>query len=153
MEPKAVNEPAGSVSAEPGYHRVQCYNRDTKEFLGWLGTYDANVWIISKDNYEKWKDYIAYCKFSYASGDDTYLEKSTVPYDRWLGLGDSSYAVWGLTGGRNNPIIYNADHTISLKEKPERKLYGPYGHGSYVCWSDNDNNQNIITLVMETTES
>ena len=43
--------------------------------------------------------------------------------------GASSYA---------EPVLYNADHTISLKADATKFLYGPYGD-QWVCWGDNEN--------------
>jgi hypothetical protein len=128
---------------------MACYNLATNQLVGYLGaggSLNADVSIVAD------KADGAAVKWAYV-GSDTYLEKDTTPDDRYMGLGVRSYACWGLwtPTGWVNPIVYNPDHTISLKADLSRKLYGPYRYlgSDWAVWSEpGDNNQNILRFEM-----
>jgi hypothetical protein len=126
------------AGSDDGYVPMKCYNLSTGDFVGWLGTYGNNVDLVHS------VEEAARLKFS-SYGSDLYLRKETDPADRYLGLGWNGYATWGVTGGWNDPIVYNGDHSISLKTDSKRKLYGPYGN-DWVCWSGGEDNQNILRI-------
>jgi hypothetical protein len=126
--------------ANANYRRMKCFDRMTKEFQGWLGSYGNNLDLVhSTDDaaYVAWSD----------QGSDKFLRKDAVPGDRYLGLGWNSYACWGLTGGWNDAVIYNDDKSVSLKIDPKRKLC-KYGN-DWIRWSEDNNNANILTLELE----
>jgi hypothetical protein len=128
------------VTGETVYRRMKCYNLMTGDFVGYLGTYNNNVDLVGKPEEA--------AKLAWSSyGSDMYLRKDTSPNDRYLGLGWNSYACWGLTGGWNDAVIFNKDKTISLKSDPKRKLY-KYGN-NWVCWSADEDNQNILRFEFE----
>ncbi len=127
--------------ARGNYGKMKCYNLSTGDFVGWLASYNNNVYLTQDESAAASVKWLSY-------KEHTYLEKETSPNDRYLGLGWNGYATWGLTGGWNDPIVYNADHTISLKTDPKRKLYGPYGN-QWVAWSGGEDNQNILRCELE----
>jgi hypothetical protein len=99
------------------YKKMKCFNLMTGDFKGYLGTHD---------NYLTVTDAAGAALLVWASeGEDLYLEKETTPDDRYLGLSERDYAGWGLKGGWRNPVLRNSDGSISLKENPGRKLFGP----------------------------
>lgn len=127
------------------YKKMKCFNLMTGDFKGYLGTHDNYLTVTNAEGA---------APLVWASeGEDLYLEKETTPDDRYLGLGDNSYANWGLKGGWRNPVKLNPDGTISLKDKPGRKLYGPYAKitADYVVWTEDgdENNQNILRFEFE----
>ena len=83
--------------------------------------------------------------------DQKWLAKDTSPNDQFAGVATQSYATWGLSGGWNNPVLWNADHTISLdpKYKPEYKNRSLYLYSGYCCWSDDATNSNILRFEFE----
>lgn len=139
--PRPVLQTDAAATSQGTYGKMRCYNLTTGEFVGWLGTYGNNVDLVHD------AESAAAVAWS-PHGSDMYLRKETSPNDRFLGLGWNGYATWGLTGGWNDPIIYNSDHTISLKTDPKRKLYGPYGN-DWVCWSGGEDNQNLLRCELE----
>lgn len=122
------------------YGVMKCINLATGQFLGYLGTaYNQYVDIVEDVKQAarlKW----------YGHNSDLYLDRQTDPNDRYLGVGYHSYACYGLwvPNGWVDAVLYNADKTISLKSDPKRKLY-KYGD-NYVCWSDGESNQNILSF-------
>jgi hypothetical protein len=116
------------------FRKLKCYYAGNGQLVGWLGDYNANVDVVTK---EKSAAEVAWSW--YAS--DMYLRKSTSPNDRFLGLGWHGYACWVLAGW-NDAVIYNADHTISLKSEPSRKLC-LYGN-NWVCWSEGESSRHIL---------
>jgi hypothetical protein len=127
------------VVADTGWRKMACYNLSTGELAGYLASSGNNAYLTQDVNGAENLQW-------YSNGADLYLRKDTDPNDRYLGVGWNSYACWGLwtPTGWVNPVIYNTDHTISLKGDPNRKLYGPEGNG-WVRWSaGNDQNQNIL---------
>jgi hypothetical protein len=139
--PKPGLHAGAELIKEVTYRKMKCTNKMTDEEIGWLGSYGNNLDIVHSVEQGAnlvWSSH----------GKDVYLRKETSPADRYLGLGWNSYACWGLTGGWNDAVIYDIDnHTIALKSDPKRKLC-LYGN-DWVCWSDDDNNQNILTFVFE----
>ncbi|MDC0667925.1 hypothetical protein [Nannocystis radixulma] len=126
------------------YKKMKCFNLMTGEFVGYLGTHDNYVTVTDANGAANlvWA----------SSGADLYLEKDTTPNDRYLGLADQDYAGWGLKGGWRNPVLFNSDGSISLKDDPRRKLYGPVSKitANYVAFTEaGDNNQNILRFEME----
>ena len=137
------------TNVSDSYKKMACYNLATNQLVGYVGaggSLNASVSIVAN------KADGANVKWAPA-GSDMYLEKDTDPNDRYLGVGTSSAACWGLwtPTGWINPIVYNPDRTISLKEDPRRKLYGPYRllGSDWAYWSEpGDNNQNILRFEM-----
>ena len=137
------------TNVSDSYKKMACYNLATNQLVGYVGaggSLNASVAIVAN------KADGTNVKWAYV-GSDTYLEKETTPNDRYLGLGDQSYACWGLwtPTGWVNPIVYNPDGTISLKADSGRKLYGPYRSlgSDWAVWSERgDNNQNILRFEM-----
>lgn len=127
-------------ASETNFRPMRCYNLITGQAEGWLGTYGNNVDLVHDI-----KDAAMVDWYSYQS--DLYLRKDTNPAYRYLGVGYNSYATWGVTGGWNDAVVYNSDHTISLKSDPKRKLY-KYGN-DWVCWSKGEDNQNILRFEFE----
>jgi hypothetical protein len=117
------------------YRKMKCYYAVNGRLLGWLGTYNDNVDVVTN---EKLAAEVAWSWYE----SDMYLRKTTSPNDRFLGLGWHGYACWSLAGGWNDAIIYNADHTISLKSDPSRKL--SLCGNNWICWSEGESNQNIL---------
>lgn len=134
-------ESAVTVYSYMNYRTVPCYNRKTNKFVGYLGTNSADLSLVQNTGDTS----TAWCKWVYQDG-NLYLAKETTPQDRWLGLGSNSYAGWGLTW--YDPIVVNADKTISLKSAPERRLYGPFNKGGvdYLRWSEDDTNDDILRI-------
>jgi hypothetical protein len=123
---------------EAGYQRAKCTYKSNKTFAGYLASSkNAYVWLTQDINEAIW------VKWKFDGVGDRWLEKATRPYDRFLGRAESYYADWGLSQTRGassyaEPVLYNADHTISLKADATKFLYGPYGD-QWVCWGDNEN--------------
>jgi hypothetical protein len=140
--PKPDLQSAPDPTSAATWKKMACYNLVTGDFVGYLGTYNNNLDLLQD------ADDAANLVW-YSSGSDLYLRKATTPNDRYLGLGWNGYACWGLwtPTGWVNPVVYNSDHTISLKEDPKRKLYGPYGN-DWVCWTGGEDNQNILRCEM-----
>jgi hypothetical protein len=123
------------------FGRMKCFNLSTGQFVGWLGTYNYSVDLVH--------DVDSGAGLAWNSwGSDMYLMMNWSPGYRYLGLGTSSSACWAIAGGWTKPVIYNPDHTISLKEDPSRKLYGPYGN-DWVYWTNGEDNQNILRCELE----
>jgi hypothetical protein len=127
---------------------MACHNLATNQLVGYLGAggnLNASTSIVAN------KEDGANVKWAYV-GSDMYLEKDTTPNDRYLGLGSQSYACWGLwtRDGWVDPLVYNQDHTISLKGQTHRKLYGPYRWlgSDWAVWSEGEDNQNILRFEM-----
>lgn len=137
LEVDSPMQRAAGAATSP-YHKMKCYNLMTKEFNGWLGVGNNQYVDLVHDA----KDAANLAWYSHNS--DSYLKKDTTPSDRYLGVGANDYACYGLwiPTGWVNAVIYNGDHTISLKEDPKRKLY-KYGN-DWVCWSKGEDNQNIL---------
>ncbi len=128
-----------------GYKKMKCFNLMTGEFKGYLSTLRNYVTLVPD------KEHGAWLQWKEEDG-DMYLAKDTTPNDRFLGEAERRYASWGLKGGWREPIVYNADGTISLKSNTKVKLYGPYETlgNDYVCWTEPEgNNQAILRFVME----
>lgn len=128
-------------SSNSGYFKMMCYNKMTKQFVGYMGTYGNDVSLVADEAEAvdvKWEPVDS----------DTYLAKETSPNDRYLGLAANDYAAWDLWGNKSSrqPVVLNADGTISLKNKPNIKLYGPYRYNGvdYACWTDQADNSNIL---------
>ena len=137
-------EPGATSFGGAASGKMKCTNRSTGAFVGYLASSGNNV-CLSQD--AAGGETLSWCPY----GSDLYLRRSASPSDRYLGLGWNGYACWGLwtPTGWVNAIVYNkADGTISLKGDEKRKLYGPYGNG-WVCWSDGEDNQNILTCELE----
>ncbi len=123
---------------EAGYKRAKCTYKSNNEFAGYLASsQNQYLWLTQDINQAAW------VKWTFDSIGGRWLEKSTVPYDRFLGVAEYDYADWGLSQTRGaskyaSPVIYNTDHTISLASDPRKFLYGPYGD-QWVCWGDNEN--------------
>lgn len=132
------------VAPESGYQPMKAYDLATGQFVGWLGTHDNSVSLVDS------VDEAAYLHWE-PSGSDKFLGKETTPNDRYLGLGSSGWACWGLSGGWVDAVVYGADKTIALKSAPERKLYGPnrYLGRDYLKWSDGEDNQNILRFELD----
>ncbi|WP_028982268.1 hypothetical protein [Sporocytophaga myxococcoides] len=133
-----------SLTVPSGYHRVACYIGSEK--IGYLAcSWDNFVYIEKDANSGK----IASCKWCFDNS-RRYLEKATAPFDRFLGTGSNSSAGWGLAGGGYvSEVVYNeADHTISLAGT-NQKLYAPNGTGSWVYWTNGNDNGTIIKCILE----
>ncbi|MBV6697309.1 hypothetical protein KV557_09250 [Kitasatospora aureofaciens] len=142
-----LSELSGGGSIFPFEH-VKCYDLESGKFLGWLGCtpygdpFGRNyTWIIPEE-----KDAHG-VRWSF-TGDDLYLRKDTRPGDRYLGLSDQSRAGWGLPGGWRNPVLYNDDGTVSLRDEPQRKLYVNVMDNAknYLAWTDGTANRYIVRL-------
>jgi hypothetical protein len=142
--PQKNSETKREITMAANYKKMKCFNLMTGEFQGYVGTHD---------NYLTVTDAAGAANIQWdTEGEDLYLDKDTTPTDRYLGLADQRYAGWGLKGGQRNPVILNRDGSISLKEKPGMKLYGPYEKltANYICWTEeNENNQNILRFEFE----
>lgn len=144
----------GPLTADPpkvdqGYRRMRAYDVMTNDPKGWLGcTGNLNLYLYQDSN----DPHVAAVKFVDYK-DQKWLARDTTPYDRFAGVATQSYATWGLTGGWNDPVIWNADHTVSLdpKYKPEYANRSLYNYDGYCCWSDRDdpNNRNVLRFEFE----
>jgi hypothetical protein len=123
---------------DTGWKKMKCFNLSTGDFVGYLA--NSNSWAFLTQD----EGSAANLAWS-PNGADMYLQNEASPSNRYLGLGTNSYACWGLwtPTGWVNAVLYNQDHTISLKAFPSNKLYGPYGNG-WVCFSGGEDNQNIL---------
>ncbi|HUY99088.1 MAG TPA: hypothetical protein VMU89_01965 [Thermomicrobiaceae bacterium] len=139
--PRNVAQSSATVASGTSFGRMKCYNRSTGAFVGWLGTYNYSVDLVHDADSGAG---VAWTPW----GSDMYLTMDWSPGYRYLGLGANSYACWGIAGGWTDAIVYNPDHTLSLKSDPKRKLYGPYGN-DWVCWSNGEDNQNILRCELE----
>ncbi len=119
------------------YRTVKCFNRQSGDFAGYLGTHDNCLTLVQSTAEAAW------CKWTYKNG-DLHLAKDTAPGDRWLGRATGGYAGWGLDWYA--PVTYNGDKTVSLKGEPAHMLYGPTGDETYISWSDTANNAGALTL-------
>lgn len=132
---------------DSSYRKMKAYNLMTGEAQGWVGTGgDQYVELVAEDSAAgvKWEN----------KGEDLYLAKDTNPQDRWMGEGGGAwkgYADWGIGGGYYCAVLWNADHTVSMKSDPGRKLYKYHSFSKdWLCWSENgDNNQAIVRLEWE----
>ena len=124
-----------------GFVKFKAFDRQTGEFKGWLGTADNDACLVADV-----KDAIG---VQWVNSDTLkYLAKESSPA-RYLGLDTNSYVSWGLwTGDYKCAVQLQADGTISMKEDSKRRLYGPYrkplGSTDWLCWSDNNDNDNIL---------
>lgn len=126
-----------------GYRKMKCTIIGTNDNVGYLGT-ETNQYMCIVKNIEDASNF----KWLY-SGQETYLQKETTPNDRYLGVGYQNQACYGLwtPTGWVNAISYNPiDHTICLKSDAKRKLYMD---NNKVCWSNGEDNQNILAFEME----
>jgi hypothetical protein len=117
------------------YKKMICYNLNSGDFQGYLGTQDTYVCLTDANGgvSVQWSQ----------EGDDLYLDKQTDPTDRYLGA-DGEAACWGLKGaGYRYPVISNADGTISLASDPRYKLYGPHDANG-VWWTKDASHPNIL---------
>jgi hypothetical protein len=126
-------------AAAGAYQKVQCFNRMTKNSIGYLGSWANSVYVAPSESDG------SNCEWRY-SGNDVYLSKQNSPNDRFLGVGLSSSAGWGLQGTNwVCAVILNPDGTISQKADPKLKLSGT--NNSYVYWVEDDGaHQNIFTI-------
>lgn len=124
------------------YSHAACYLRKDDTFVGWLGsTRDGNALLARTET-----DAHGVCwDFE---GTKLYLQKDTKGGERWLGLGNRSYASWGLAGGGYNaPVIYNADGTIALKDSPTRLLF--LDDDDWLSWTQPGvDNDKILTVAL-----
>jgi hypothetical protein len=116
---------------------MEIRNRVTQEFLGYVGTgVDDAVKVAGED---------ALIDLNWANKDgDLYLARG----DYWLGEGSDNWADWAYYSWYC-AIIYNPDHTISMKKDPTRKLYIDNWQGmQYLRWtvSGDDTNEAIVTF-------
>jgi len=127
------------------YRHLKAIDKMTNQAMGYVGVggfeYAALVDSPSK---------AARVKFENRDGSRG-LAKETSPSDRWLGEDYQQYADWGL--GKNYVwIVWDQDHTISMKDDPSRKLYWyEKGGTKWLCWtkSGDNNNQAILTFELE----
>ena len=123
-----------------GYSKMKCYNKMTKQFVGFIGTHGNSVSLVTDvaDAADvKWEPH----------DNDLYLAKETTPNDRYLAVGERDYAAWDLwTNLHLEPVVLNSDGTISLKNKPNIKLYGPTRSlgVDYASWTDQPDNSNVL---------
>ena len=131
-----------------GYGKMHCYNRMTGKSVGYMGaTWDNYVSLVANEAEAakvQWETHRG----------DVYLGKGTNPDDRYLAVSVREYAGWDLWANVNlKPVVLNGDGTVSLKEDPTRKLYGPYRSMGvdYVCWTEShdSNNSNILVCKLE----
>jgi hypothetical protein len=127
------------------YNHLKAFDKMTKEFVGYVGVggfeYAALVDSSSK---------AARVKFENRDGSRA-LAKETEPSDRWLGEDYQQYADWGL-GNNYIWIVYEDDHTISMKDNRSRKLYWyEKNKKKWLCWtkSEEKDNQAILTFELE----
>lgn len=128
------------------YQVMQCTNIATHTIIGYLGV-ATNEYAIIVDSIEKAQ------KFKWVSdGSSLYLAKQTTPNDRYLGVGASDCACYGLwiPTGWVDALVYdkNGDKIIYLESDQQRKLYYD---GTYVKWSKGEKNQNILSMELITT--
>jgi hypothetical protein len=127
----------GNQKAAP----MQCTSLMTKEKLGYLTTYDANVSIVDDINSKQ----VAQVYWVYKGG-RLCLAKDTVPQERWLGPGypkEETTAVWGL--GKDYCYLNYDSNTGTLSvESDQTKVLMLYWDGSYVRWGVK--NENTISV-------
>jgi hypothetical protein len=120
---------------ETKYSHAQCYLKKDQKFVGWLSSTRAGDALLAR------KEADAHGVCWDFEGTNLYLQKDTSGGERWLGLGDRSYASWGIGGGYYAPVIYNKNGTIALKDDPTRLLF--LDNDDWLSWTqpgaDNDN--------------
>jgi hypothetical protein len=132
------------MSTEKGYTKLACFNRKTGQLLGYLGTLRNYLTLVEDKENGAWVQWRPEDKLMY-------LAKSTTPADRFLGVAERGYAGWSLQGTSwVNAVDYQTDHSIAIKGDTKRRLYGPYETlgSQYVCWSEDDTNDNILRCEM-----
>jgi hypothetical protein len=129
-----------------GYTKMLCFNRMTREKVGYMGTHDNYVSLVEDESDAvdvKWE----------SDGDKgQYLAKATSPNNRYLAVSNRDYAGWDLWANENlKPVRLNEDGTISLKEDKDIKLYGPCSSlgTNYICWTKPGDNDNSNVLVFK----
>lgn len=125
----------GRPVPETKYSHAKCWAKKDKKFLGWLGSTQGGDAMLARTEAG------AHGVCWDFEGTDLFLQKDTTSHERWLGLGNRSYASWGFGGGYYAPVIYNANGTIALKDHPTRLLF--LDNDDWLSWTqpgkDNDN--------------
>ncbi|HKN28395.1 MAG TPA: hypothetical protein VJY34_11135 [Roseiarcus sp.] len=127
------------------YKRMKAFDKMTKELKGYVGVgaFESAALVHSAND-------AAMVKFENRDGSRA-LAKDTSPSDRWLTEGLRQYAEWGL--GKNYVwVVWDDDHTISMKDDRNRKLYWYERSGTkWLCWTGEKekDNQAILTFELE----
>lgn len=129
-----------------GYKLAKCTFRKNGVSAGYLAS-STNAYVWLTDDPSK----AAHVKWDIDKSGRWWLQKSTSPNDRFMGIAEYGYADWGLWQAQPNgyiePVIYNSDHTIALAKDPSQLLYGPYGDG-WVCFGKtSEENVLVVELV------
>lgn len=107
----------GALATKTQYVHAECYTRDGT-FAGWLWSDKWGNARLARNEAD------AHGVAWYTGDDGFYLQKDTDDGDRYLGLGNRSYASWGLKRSAYTcPVYYNPDQTISLASEPTRWLF------------------------------
>lgn len=132
------------IYATHDYQHVRVYDLASSKPIGWLGSASNYTAIVTDE-----KDAHG-CYWSF-EGEDLYLRKQTAGTagnDRYLGVSDYGKAGWGLWGGWRDPVVYNQDLSISLKNDAKRKLCAD---GDRAHWSDGSSNSTIVRIDLPLT--
>jgi hypothetical protein len=124
--------------------KMKVYNLKTGASLGYMGHGgDYYVQLVDQGSAIdlKWE----------TSGDNLYLAYAK----HWLGEGGGAwkgYAAWALTSDFYCAVIWNDDHTVSMKSDSGRKLYKYHSFSKdWLCWTDSgdSNNSDIVRVEWE----